>query len=843
MLLTALLFGLLQEPAKIENREQGFSIAAPVAGWTLAESAADGLLWRVIAQPAAAALAEVGGPGMVQLRVEIARATTTALATRDEIFEQLGSVSAASNGRKCDFALGEESLPGFTVDYQEGQLSLVLRQYYFVAHDRLFRFQLHAPAENWESFGPMLEQTMATFSLIDLAPEAAAAETLHALARRCGSEIAWSPDWEAAAQRARTEKKLVLVAMQSYGGFELGDLLATGPFMDPDVVGLVQTRFVALRYHKGMPAPFVAPEKYGLSGSAFGLALMLVTPDGDVVRETFTSDGILLARFLREGLRGHARLGGPPPPPDGTDQFGKIAWLQRCGELEASAQLIETARVRGAEQLPLHLARAEQHRLLLQGEAALVSLLAATTLAKGDADQLAAIELRRIVVHAGLGDLVEAAAAAARANRHAAPTNETMWWLGLIALAKDDLPGAKQQWMDLIAHAPEDRWSWWAAGMLTHPLFEQMDGASLAWPSDADYALVAETEPGPLPVARAAEAHADARAWLLAEQRDDGSWPTPSEVGQTQELRHRNRFLHANAALGGWALLESHPDAAERALDYLLSALERERARDTSGDDPQFMDYTVWSASYALHFLAEALDAELGDAARVRAALDQCVATLAGLQKANGGWSYYLSPTLAGAKQPSGQAISFTTATVVLGLQHAEESGISLPEGLLAAGLDALEAMRDPTGVFAYFLEPDGSRTPRTGIPGAAGRGPVCCMPLLYADRESLDDLRARLTIFTDHLPELAREQGKVMMHAGADTQGSHYLLYDYAMAATAMRSLPKGERKLQAETVLRALLAARCEDGSYVDNPQIGRHASTALALLAFDALGVPAD
>ena len=214
---------------------------------------------------------------------------------------------------------------------------------------------------------------------------------------------------------------------------------------------------------------------------------------------------------------------------------------------------------------------------------------------------------------------------------------------------------------------------------------------------------------------------------------------------------------------------------------------------------------------------------------------------LAERQKANGGWSYYLSPTLSGSAKPSGQAISFTTATVVLALQRAAASEVALPSGMLDAGLRSLEQMRESNGVFSYFLEADGSQARRTGIPGAAGRGPMCCLPLVQAQREDLDALRIRLKLFTENLPELAREQGKVLMHAGADTQGSHYLLYDYAMTALAIRALPAAEQKSLRAPVLDVLLAARCADGSYVDNPQIGRHAGTALALLAFDALEVP--
>lgn len=372
--------------------------------------------------------------------------------------------------------------------------------------------------------------------------------------------------------------------------------------------------------------------------------------------------------------------------------------------------------------------------------------------------------------------------------------------------------------------------------MATHPLLERMSGASPAWPSEEEMALAFPSAPGPLPRSEAARAETEARAWLLAEQRADGSWPTPSEIGQTEHERERNRFLQANAALGGWALLTDERDAAARALEWLLESFEREREREPEARR-EFMDYTPWSAAYALHFFAAAREAGLGDPDRVRAAADQAIAQLAARQKANGGWSYYLSPSLAGSLRPSAQAISFTTATVVLALQHAGRAGAALPEGVLEAGLASLEAMREPSGIFSYFLEADGSLARATGVPGAAGRGPVCCLPLLRAGREDADALRRRFALWSAHLPELAREQGKALMHAGADAQGSHYLLYDYAMAAIAARELPAAERGALRGPILDALLAARCADGSFLDNPSVGRHAATALALLAFAA------
>jgi hypothetical protein len=73
-------------------------------------------------------------------------------------------------------------------------------------------------------------------------------------------------------------------------------------------------------------------------------------------------------------------------------------------------------------------------------------------------------------------------------------------------------------------------------------------------------------------------------------------------------------------------------------------------------------------------------------------------------------------------------------------------------------------------------------------------------------------------------------------MHAGADGQGSHYLLYDYATAAEALRAadgLDDALRSSVRTAILREMARCRSADGSFVDNPLLGQAAGTSLAVL----------
>ena len=108
---------------------------------------------------------------------------------------------------------------------------------------------------------------------------------------------------------------------------------------------------------------------------------------------------------------------------------------------------------------------------------------------------------------------------------------------------------------------------------------------------------------------------------------------------------------------------------------------------------------------------------------------------------------------------------------------------------------------------------PTGSRHP-----GAAGRGPLCALALHRGDRADLDLVRKTLSIFDRHREALGRERQKALMHTGLDGQGSHYLMFDYATAAAAVRALPEAERGPRRRAVLEEILAARPARSTVLD-------------------------
>jgi hypothetical protein len=371
-------------------------------------------------------------------------------------------------------------------------------------------------------------------------------------------------------------------------------------------------------------------------------------------------------------------------------------------------------------------------------------------------------------------------------------------------------------------------------------------GEPLAWPEAAVEVATRRPEPGPLPASEARDAERGAVAWLVQNQRPDGSWTSPTEGSG----RHAgpNDFTEAITALAARALWRrGEPgaapgvaDAVGRARDFLLARLA---ARRGPPEGPAFMDYGVWRDACVVGLLAELSrsDAASGPAPgaasgpALRPALGEVVLSLLDRRRPTWGWSYFVTVDL-GATADSTASISFVTAAATLALLDAKAAGAEVPADALSGALACLESLRRPDGTFGYMTGDPPLRG--TGTPGAAGRGPLCSLALLEAGREDLGALRRRLDLFLEHRESLLRERGKALMHTGPDGQGSHYLLYDLATAAAAVARLPEADRARYRAPLLADLLRLRSADGSFLDSPLLGRDFGAAAALLALRAL-----
>ena len=361
---------------------------------------------------------------------------------------------------------------------------------------------------------------------------------------------------------------------------------------------------------------------------------------------------------------------------------------------------------------------------------------------------------------------------------------------------------------------------------------------SVKWPQKEVLDNINDREQESRSIEDVEDAKKEAVAFLLEEQRKDGSWIIPAELGGLSESSVPLR--DATVALCGMALLgckgdEKASKAVDKAIQFLLKSHE---ARKDKPPAEYYMDYNVWGHSCTLWFFSKCLEARIGDKRALTAAMAGMVSGMQKLQRMTGGWSYYISANMAKGSADN-RSISFTTAGALIGLLEARKSGIPMPDAMLVKGLDSLGKMRNSNGSYTYFTDNRSAAAGReNNLPGSAGRAPLCELALYKAKRSSLDKIRNALDIFVRYRRELAGQRGKALMHTGRHGQGSHYLMYDYGMAAAAVRELPAGERDKYRKTILELVLDARDADGSYLDNPIIGRCYGTAMAILTFQYL-----
>ena len=654
------------------------------------------------------------------------------------------------------------------------------------------------------------------------------------LAARCGEELAWARDWEDAAARASAEEKPVLAVAWLYAGFTIADATRTVFAMDPDVIEIVNARFVPLRLAHDTEVPFASQESYGLSETAFGAALLVVTPRGEVLADTPHWQPVAAYDFLQRTLAEHPGFPGAKQP-KGLDGEERAAWHLARGELDEAEKCLSDPRsTRG------FFLRARLLRRRHETEAALAALESARERQRAPGDLAAELDGEQIALELGRGHVGTARSLCERLVQADPAREEALsaaHVLGVLDFFAGDRAAAERRWRALVADHAGSRWAAEAAAALLEPE-TQLGDFTLERSSPELLATLRDVPPAPL-VERKPEAALEAGLeWLATKRRADGGWPDPSEIEGTAGAE--NSISVAVDVLAARALL-AHRD--RRGLDVgheAELALRLARASLAArGDEPTYMTYEVWSDALALELVVDLLEAGAKPAAELRALGRDLALGLAARQRSNGGWSYFEAASLeAGAVKPV-QSISFVTATVVQALLRALEAEIEIDVEMMERGLDALEAMRSDSGVFAYMLWSYQKRAPEEDAAGAAGRAPLCELALLRAGRSDEGRLRAALDQFFEHSAMLAKETGKALMHCGTEGQGCHYILYDYATAARAVAALPASERKPYRARLLALLDSTRRADGAFLDTPVMGPASGTALALLALSDLG----
>lgn len=810
------------------SQSHGFSIRRPDASWTFRDklNPSDGMLTMTLGPAPASGLVQV------TVRAKLLDKPATAKEVRDKLLKDIAAKPEYLKISKGNFKVRGKSAPGMDIEMKASGQVFRVHLCYLIEEEMLYNLQYHAPKGEFDSHLQTFRKVWGTFEVTPLSPELKKERKLLALAARCGSEIDWTESWEEAAKRARGEKKLVLVYARFLSGFNISDQASAGPFMDPFIVSLIRERFVALRFQKGMEAPFTSQDSYGMGPLSFGTSVLLATPKGDVVGDTWCLESTALHDFLVENLADHPKLTGASVPRKlkGAD---RAEWQLRRGEYDKAGKILESP------------ATAREHRLrasllqrLRKGEEALAEIEECRKAEEGEASPGLSVE--EAVVLLRMGRFSDAQDKLTRfldgyPDREEAP--EAMYWLGACRLRLSGTEEAEAVWQDLIESHEESRWAWRAAGALKSTNFSLGRGFRLDWPPEEILAILRASEPARLKRSKAKQAERDALEYVLSSQRPDGSWISPPEAGRFSE-KEPHAFTTAVTAICGQSLLgyrkEDGAEAAvKRAVDFVIDACEQQK---TAEKKPYFMDYSIYSSAYGLWFFADGISAGLIEREKVQPVMEWLISELRRKQRDGGGWSYYMTTDLKNVDNPANQSISFVTALILIALIETRDAGVTVPEEVIDRAIACLEGMYNPNGTYEYmvFFGQEG-RARSTARPGAAGRGPLCSLALLRAGRADLDRIRESIAIFLEHRDSYAVLHRKTLMHTGPDGQGSHYLMFDYAYAAAAIGQLSAKEKRRYKWPLVEQILGARSADGSYIDNPINGPHYATAMALIAF--------
>ena len=842
---------------EVHAPDAGFSLTVDVEAWEHTTQEADGRLSVFAAGPPALS-------GLVQLSLQISpsqkEGPEASLAEINTIRDQVANAPQIELGDAIELAIDGKTAHGIVVKQEDSGVEFQVHLWFLHANGFQYRIQFHAPAENFDEHWPNAQQVLKSLRFIEVDAETAKQQNLAQLAARCGSLVDWAPHWNDAAERAKAEGKLIVVAIHSIPGFNLGDPLMQGPFSDQEVVTLMNNRFVGFVWNRGKDAPFVDEEVFGLGPSTFGTGLLIVKPNGEVVRQVYLPSALFVAEALRITLASIPGAASTQLPPD-LSPADRLKFALDHGMMEQAAEWSVSLPASGtAEDPALSLQRARYFRITRFAKAG----IAAAELGLAN-DPEPAVRNALLLELAGLymgarqiDQAVEHVATLAQLSESGSEAlsdaDEAKLHLSMIMLAWAQ--GEKQEAIDyakaLCTKLPDQPEAWQAAAALIGPAFKMETPPDLGWPDD--YAF----EAAQIPIAEEAADVFDidlaldyAVAWLMVAQEDDGHWRTPHGISESQKapdpVTMASQAIAIKALLDYAAAIDDH-EMAEICREVALHGLNRYLANRALGrEHPRevaYMDYTCWGSSYGVFGMIAVLD-HFGQGninpsrhllGEIRGELRYLIGDLARIQQQNGGWSYYLSGEIGGEAIVA--AMSFTTATVLMALAEAQQREFEVDSAVMDRGYDCLLSMRGKNAAFEYMIT--GAQKHVAGeveILGGAARGPLCTQALVAAGRLEPEAMVLPFQRYVEHLPTYGDQSRRALMHCGPQTQGSHYLTYDYATGAAALAATPRDivTDELRAsvkEQTLRQLARCQSGNGSFIDNPLIGPVAGTGLAI-----------
>jgi hypothetical protein len=334
--------------------------------------------------------------------------------------------------------------------------------------------------------------------------------------------------------------------------------------------------------------------------------------------------------------------------------------------------------------------------------------------------------------------------------------------------------------------------------------------------------------------------------FLLKDQNKDGSWGT---AHRTKDLNifapvpgAHHAFRSGVTALCVAALVETGAadkdadakQALERGETWLLKNLPHLRRAET------ITLYNVWGHAYGIHALVEMYRRETQDDKRKQEIKEVMLTQIDRLQRyesVDGGWGYY--DFRVGSQRPATDSTSFVTATVLIALREAKESGVEVPEAMVSRAIASLNRQRKSDHTYLYGehmrYRP---MVPINRPAGSLGRSQACNLALrVWGDKTITDNI---MTNWLDRLVTrnewLSFGRKRPIPHESWFQVAGYFFYYGHYYAALCIEELG-GERVAKYKDDLAGILVPLQEkDGSWWDFPLYNYHQQygTAFALMS---------
>jgi hypothetical protein len=338
-------------------------------------------------------------------------------------------------------------------------------------------------------------------------------------------------------------------------------------------------------------------------------------------------------------------------------------------------------------------------------------------------------------------------------------------------------------------------------------------------------------------------------AFLVADQRPDGSWGSPEKTKGLNIYAPvpgaHDAFRSAVTGLVVAALVEAEPRLADAQRGKVASAIDRgeqwlvERLPRLRRATPDAI-YNTWGHAYAIQALVRLYDRAAGDVERqerLRKLAAGQAEMLARYSFLAGGWGYY--DFVAGTQTPGDASNSFTTATVLVALHEAKSIGVDFPQRLTDKAIASIHRQQYPDFTYAYgeYLELMPMHlVNRAG--GSLGRSQACNLALrLCGDKRVTDDV---LKTWLDRLFArngwLSIGRKRPIPHESHFYVAGYFYYYGHWYAAQCIDELPADERPYFQDHLAHILLPLEEKDGSWWDYPFYNYHQQygTAMAVMS---------